>query len=87
MTSILSSISHHIAAMANREIQPGNKFPTNAAVKEDNPERTFHITELTGRNVFVWHLRLHKSKMCLTPYRSACLVRSLGHAVRISPAT
>ena len=53
MTSILSSVSHHIAAMANKEIQPGSKFPTNAAVKEDDPEQTFHITELTGRNVFV----------------------------------
>ena len=53
MTSILSSVSHHLAAMANKEIQPGSKFPTNAAVKEDDPEQTFHITELTGRNVFV----------------------------------
>ncbi|KAF9650380.1 Redoxin [Thelephora ganbajun] len=39
--------------MANREIQPGSKFPANATVKEDNPEQTFHITKLTGRNVFV----------------------------------
>ena len=53
MTSILSSISHHVAAMANKEIQPGSKFPTNAAVKEDSPEETFHITELKGRNVIV----------------------------------
>ena len=53
MTSILSSVSHHIAAVANREVQPGNKFPTNATVKEDSPEQTFHITELGGRNVFV----------------------------------
>jgi hypothetical protein len=53
MTSILSSVSHHLAAMANKEINPGNKFPTNAAVKEDDPEQTFHITELTGRNIFV----------------------------------
>jgi len=53
MTSILTSVSHHIAAMANKEIQPGGKFPTNAAVKEDDPEQTFHITKLTGRNVFV----------------------------------
>lgn len=53
MTSILSSFSHHVAAMANKEIQPGNNFPTNAAVKEDNPEQTFRIAKLTGRNVFV----------------------------------
>ena len=54
MTSILSSVSHHVAAMANKEIQPGNEFPVKAAVKEDDPEKTFHITGLTGRNVFVW---------------------------------
>jgi hypothetical protein len=53
MTSILSSVSHHLAAMANREIQPGSKFPTNPAVKEDDPEQTFRVTGLTGRNVFV----------------------------------
>lgn len=41
--------------MANRQIQPGSKFPTSAAVKEDDPEQTFHITELTGKNVIVWH--------------------------------
>jgi len=55
MTSILSSVSHHVAAMANRQIQPGSKFPSSAAVKEDDPEKTFHITELKGRNVIVWH--------------------------------
>ena len=55
MTSILSSVSHHIAAIANKEIQPGSEFPINSAVKEDDPEKTFHITELAGRNVFVWY--------------------------------
>jgi len=54
MTSILSSLSHHVAAMANKQIQPGSKFPTSAAVKEDDPKQTFHIAELKGRNVIVW---------------------------------
>lgn len=87
MTSILSSVSHHIAAMANKEIQPGSEFPVKAAVKEDDPEKTFHITGLTGRNVFVWFLRLCGSKTSFTASRRlACPVRSLEHAVPTSPA-
>ncbi|PCH34733.1 Redoxin [Wolfiporia cocos MD-104 SS10] len=58
MASILSSATHaaHSAAvslMSSAEVKPGSTLPTSVPIKEEEPDKTFTVQGIKGKNIFV----------------------------------